>query len=228
MLLKISSSSLQIHLQELSSWYIFINETCFFSSDFSKQKQDPSVPRNILSEVTVSWSPLGLLLHPSDFVVPFASAKILPGAEGCRLLWKTTWHVSNERNNIQTTVLSYTPWTELFAPENRPGPNWKVVFQPSIFRCFREARFLKKYTTSATQHRPPGQYAPTTHASNRAAVLRQWSCLRSHVENLPPVIAAKKTGWKGLYTLPETNIAPENGWLEDEFTFGKAYFQGLC
>ena len=24
------------------------------------------------------------------------------------------------------------------------------------------------------------------------------------------------------------NIAPENGWLEDEFPFGKAYFQGLC
>ena len=27
-------------------------------------------------------------------------------------------------------------------------------------------------------------------------------------------------------TLPETNIAPENGWLEDEFTFGMAHFQG--
>ena len=23
-----------------------------------------------------------------------------------------------------------------------------------------------------------------------------------------------------LYTLPETNIAPENGWLEDDFPFG--------
>ena len=29
-------------------------------------------------------------------------------------------------------------------------------------------------------------------------------------------------------TFPETNIAPENGWLEDDFDFGKAYFQGLC
>ena len=28
-------------------------------------------------------------------------------------------------------------------------------------------------------------------------------------------------------TLPETNIAPENGWLEDYFPFGMAYFQGL-
>ena len=29
------------------------------------------------------------------------------------------------------------------------------------------------------------------------------------------------------YTLPETNIAPENGWLEDDFPFKMAYFQGL-
>ena len=27
-----------------------------------------------------------------------------------------------------------------------------------------------------------------------------------------------------LYTLPETNIAPENGWLEDEISF----WDGLC
>ena len=30
------------------------------------------------------------------------------------------------------------------------------------------------------------------------------------------------------FNLPETTIAPENGWLEDEFPFGMAYFQGLC
>ena len=29
-------------------------------------------------------------------------------------------------------------------------------------------------------------------------------------------------------TLPETNVAPENGWLEDYFPVGEAYFQGLC
>ena len=27
------------------------------------------------------------------------------------------------------------------------------------------------------------------------------------------------------YTLPKTNIAPENGWLEDYFPFGMSYFQ---
>ena len=33
-----------------------------------------------------------------------------------------------------------------------------------------------------------------------------------------------------LYTLPETSMAPENGWLEYDFPFGTrmAYFQGLC
>ena len=28
-----------------------------------------------------------------------------------------------------------------------------------------------------------------------------------------------------LFTLPETNIAPENGWLEYYFPIGMAYFQ---
>ena len=31
---------------------------------------------------------------------------------------------------------------------------------------------------------------------------------------------------KRQYTLPETNIAPENWWLEDYFPFGMAYFRG--
>ena len=30
-----------------------------------------------------------------------------------------------------------------------------------------------------------------------------------------------------MYTLPETNIAPENWWFGDYFPFGKARFQGL-
>ncbi len=31
--------------------------------------------------------------------------------------------------------------------------------------------------------------------------------------------------WKEWITLPETNIAPENGWLEYYFPIGMAYFQ---
>ena len=29
-------------------------------------------------------------------------------------------------------------------------------------------------------------------------------------------------------TLPKTNIAPENGWLEYYFSLGEPYFQVLC
>ena len=38
------------------------------------------------------------------------------------------------------------------------------------------------------------------------------------------------TSWYGesTITLPETNIAPKNVWLEYYFPIGKAYFQGLC
>ena len=38
----------------------------------------------------------------------------------------------------------------------------------------------------------------------------------------------KKQTMKILYTLPETNIAPENGWLEYYFPIGEADFQVLC
>ena len=33
---------------------------------------------------------------------------------------------------------------------------------------------------------------------------------------------------KKIPTLPETNIAPKNGWLEYYFPIGEAYFQGPC
>ncbi len=33
---------------------------------------------------------------------------------------------------------------------------------------------------------------------------------------------------RGENTLPETNVANENGWLEYYFPIGEAYFQGLC
>ena len=31
-----------------------------------------------------------------------------------------------------------------------------------------------------------------------------------------------------MVTLPETNMAPENWWLEDVFPIENDYFQGLC
>ena len=47
---------------------------------------------------------------------------------------------------------------------------------------------------------------------------------------------AESVGWMGvtdgsdrftIVTLPKTNIAPTNGWLEYYFPIGEAYFQGL-
>ena len=50
---------------------------------------------------------------------------------------------------------------------------------------------------------------------------------------LSPLGGRVWVAWWVKATLPKFtpwkfNIAPENGWLEDEFPFGKAYFQGLC
>ncbi len=37
----------------------------------------------------------------------------------------------------------------------------------------------------------------------------------------------KRTKTISTITLPKTNIAPTNGWLEYYFPIGEAYFQGL-
>ena len=51
-----------------------------------------------------------------------------------------------------------------------------------------------------------------------------------HNNNWAFAHVAKKMSRDDLFkaTLPETNIAPENWWLADYFSFGKAYFQGIC
>ena len=45
-----------------------------------------------------------------------------------------------------------------------------------------------------------------------------------------PPVGENRKSWdqEKWVTLPETNIAPKNGWLEYYFPIGKAYFQGLC
>jgi len=43
---------------------------------------------------------------------------------------------------------------------------------------------------------------------------------RSRVEGIP--LGRKQK----MVTLPETNIAPENGWLQDEMSFSDALFSG--
>ena len=46
------------------------------------------------------------------------------------------------------------------------------------------------------------------------------------MESKSVFFVAQVNQWR-MVTLPETNIAPEDGWLEDDFPFGKANFQGL-
>jgi len=51
-------------------------------------------------------------------------------------------------------------------------------------------------------------------------------CLISKASDLPG-----STGFEPNFrslTLPETDMAPENRWLEYQFPFGMSYFQGLC
>ena len=51
----------------------------------------------------------------------------------------------------------------------------------------------------------------------------------SKVNSLPlqKMLSQKGEMNKKSTTLPETNIAPTNGWLEYYFPIGEAYFQGL-
>ncbi len=70
---------------------------------------------------TISGGSLG-------FQGPINSSNLVFGCRACQV-WRFT-----------------LPETNIFAPENRPGPNRKVVFQPSIFRgenvSFREGRHI--------------------------------------------------------------------------------------
>ena len=42
------------------------------------------------------------------------------------------------------------------------------------------------------------------------------------------ILLKEKPSKKTPNTLPQTNIAPKNGWLEYYFPIGEAYFQGQC
>ena len=44
----------------------------------------------------------------------------------------------------------------------------------------------------------------------------------------PVKLQIADVGFEKVFTLPEINMAPENGWLEDEFPFGMAQLQVLC
>ena len=49
--------------------------------------------------------------------------------------------------------------------------------------------------------------------------------LEKEIPDLETIISRFHVNFLGS-TLPETNIAPKNGWLEYYFPIGEAYFQG--
>ena len=51
---------------------------------------------------------------------------------------------------------------------------------------------------------------------------------RGLLQNAYGFVIIDRTCLLQIYTFPETNMAPENGWLEYYFPIGEAYFQGLC
>ena len=61
---------------------------------------------------------------------------------------------------------------------------------------------------------------------------KRWPFLSKHSQRiegsrvLNPKCQCLGAAKNSLNTLPETNIAPKNGWLEYYFPIGKAYFQG--
>ena len=62
-----------------------------------------------------------------------------------------------------------------------------------------------------------------------AGVLPERTCTRCFGQDAGGLMFPLKMVVPWLpFTLPETNIAPKNGWLEYYFPIGEAYFQGLC
>ena len=66
--------------------------------------------------------------------------------------------------------------------------------------------------------------SPTSWKSSRCIYLVHIYMYLMKLSHMSFFIKSMAYKW---HTLPETNIAPENGWLEYYFPIGEAYFQGL-
>ena len=101
---------------------------------------------------------------------------------------------------------------------------WKILgrSQPKEFCQFPELMFQMGDSQSRLEswHILPGMPFDQWPISGEHPCKSGFSWKESHETE-------KMDTWSAT-TLPETNIAPENGWLEDYFPFGEAYFQVLC
>ena len=90
------------------------------------------------------------------------------------------------------------------------------------------------FVTQGQKHRYFHHVEPSPKSwicSKMLSLLAELHRCRVHGSELgvrPRLLADRAWSETTSNTLRETNIAPENQWLEDEFPFEKAYFQGLC
>ena len=84
------------------------------------------------------------------------------------------------------------------------------------------------YKRVSMVHRPAWDFAPLVNFSNNAVAWESffhtflWVISYKH-HHLQWIYLGASNGW---FTLPKTNIAPENGWLEDEMSFWDGIFSG--
>ena len=86
-------------------------------------------------------------------------------------------------------------------------------------------------------NKPKSLVSGVSHTTAKMAIdLRTWSWLCDPRDRQKKLNEERKAKWRKetwhilawCCTLPETNIAPKNGWLEYYFPIGMAYFQVLC
>ena len=96
--------------------------------------------RNIV-HVLVDTLPSDKTPDGSDYLAPrYIKSGFLWGAKFCKAKWWVTCAVPDQNQKPR----KYTPKNSWMAPKNRPIER-KVVFQPSIFRCYANFRGSKHF-----------------------------------------------------------------------------------
>ena len=96
-----------------------------------------------------------------------------------------------------------------------------MIWQDQLLFC-REAGNLRCH--EPTEHHSSVIVPPIHDESSSASLMRK---LFLHVAITFQPFNLQSQYIEQHVTLPETNVAPENGWLEYYFPIGEAYFQGL-
>ena len=98
-------------------------------------------------------------------------------------------------------------------------PDASVPIHPSISKLLRKKNIISCAKYQRFTYTPNITGPALSIASPNWSPDRVWGVHRLCMMSHPPQLAPG--------TLPKTNIAPTNGWLEYYFPIGEAYFQGL-